>query len=84
MIQFNNLRVGDQSLAEEIRTAVVRVLERGWYVLGPEVDAFEAAFAAEAGIKTGARKPDQAMEFLTAELYRLFGGQMRPSGRVSP
>ena len=45
---------------------------------------FEAAFAAEAGIKTGARKPDQAMEFLTAELFRLFGGQMRASPRVSP
>ncbi len=45
---------------------------------------FEAAFAAEAGIKTGARKPDQAMEFLTAELYRLFGGPMRVPGRVSP
>jgi DNA polymerase-3 subunit delta len=45
---------------------------------------FEAAFAAEAGIKTGARKPDQAMEFLTAELFRLFGGQGRQTGRVGP
>jgi dTDP-4-amino-4,6-dideoxygalactose transaminase len=50
VIQFNSLRVGDQSLAEEIRAAVARVLERGWYVLGPEVDAFEAAFAAYHGV----------------------------------
>jgi DNA polymerase-3 subunit delta len=45
---------------------------------------FEAAFAAEAGIKTGARKPDQAMEYLTAELFRLFGTQGRPTGRMGP
>jgi len=45
---------------------------------------FEAAFAAEAGIKSGARRPDQAMERLTAELFRLFGGQGRAGRRVSP
>ncbi|MHC1790902.1 DNA polymerase III subunit delta [Solidesulfovibrio sp.] len=45
---------------------------------------FEAAFAAEAGIKTGARKPSQAMEFVTAELFRLFGGSKPGAGRVSP
>ena len=33
---------------------------------------FEAAFTAEAGIKSGARRPDQAMEALTAELFRIF------------
>lgn len=38
---------------------------------------FEAAFAAESGIKSGARRPDQAMEYLTAELFRLFGGPAR-------
>lgn len=35
---------------------------------------FEAAFSAEAGIKSGARRPDQAMEWLTAELFRILGG----------
>jgi len=45
---------------------------------------FEAAFTAEAGIKSGARRPDQAMEYLTAELFRLFGGPGRSKGRSSP
>jgi DNA polymerase-3 subunit delta len=45
---------------------------------------FEAAFTAEAGIKSGARRPDQAMEYLTAELFRIFGGEDRTKGRSSP
>jgi dTDP-4-amino-4,6-dideoxygalactose transaminase len=50
VIQFNNLRAAEASLAEEIRAATLRVLERGWYVLGPEVEQFEAAFAAYHGV----------------------------------
>ncbi len=46
MIDFNNLKPLHQALAGEIQEAVRRVLDRGWYVLGPEVEAFEAAFAA--------------------------------------
>jgi len=42
---------------------------------------FEAAFAAEAGIKSGTRRPDQAMEYLTAELFRIFKGPEQPRGR---
>jgi DNA polymerase-3 subunit delta len=42
---------------------------------------FEAAFAAEAGIKSGARRPDQAMEYLAAELFRVFGGRVQAKGR---
>jgi dTDP-4-amino-4,6-dideoxygalactose transaminase len=34
---------------EDIRRAIDRVLARGWFVLGPEVEAFEAEFAAAAG-----------------------------------
>lgn len=33
----------------EIDSAVKRVLDSGWFVLGPEVEAFEAAFARAAG-----------------------------------
>jgi len=36
-------------LREPIDAAVRRVLESGWYVLGPEVEAFEAEFAAYCG-----------------------------------
>jgi dTDP-4-amino-4,6-dideoxygalactose transaminase len=35
--------------AAAIREAIQRVIDRGWFVLGPEVDAFEREFAAAAG-----------------------------------
>jgi dTDP-4-amino-4,6-dideoxygalactose transaminase len=35
--------------AADIRRAIDRVIERGWFVLGPEVDAFEDEFAAASG-----------------------------------
>ena len=42
-IPFMNLRPGeDAALIDE---AIRRVIERGWFVLGPEVEAFEAEFA---------------------------------------
>ncbi len=36
---------------EEIDDAIRRVSESGWYILGPEVEAFEAEFAAYVGVK---------------------------------
>lgn len=36
---------------EEYEAAALRVLRSGWYVLGPEVEAFEQAFAAYVGRK---------------------------------
>jgi dTDP-4-amino-4,6-dideoxygalactose transaminase len=51
LIQFNSLRASDPALAQEMRAAALRVLQRGWYVLGPEVEAFEAAFAAYHGME---------------------------------
>ena len=35
--------------AEAIREAMRRVVDRGWFILGPEVDAFEQEFAAASG-----------------------------------
>jgi dTDP-3-amino-3,4,6-trideoxy-alpha-D-glucose transaminase len=35
--------------AAAVRAAVDRVIASGWYVLGPEVSAFEAEFAAASG-----------------------------------
>ena len=35
--------------AAAVRTAVERVLSSGWFILGPEVDAFEHEFATAAG-----------------------------------
>lgn len=44
MIRFRNLTPGPE--AADVRAAIERVIERGWFVLGPEVDAFETEFAA--------------------------------------
>jgi dTDP-4-amino-4,6-dideoxygalactose transaminase len=35
--------------APEVRAAIDRVVARGWFVLGPEVEGFEGAFAAVSG-----------------------------------
>jgi dTDP-3-amino-3,4,6-trideoxy-alpha-D-glucose transaminase len=35
--------------AADIRTAIDRVIDRGWFILGPELEAFEAEFAAASG-----------------------------------
>jgi dTDP-3-amino-3,4,6-trideoxy-alpha-D-glucose transaminase len=37
--------------AAEVRDAIDRVIERGWFVLGPELAAFEAEFAAASGAR---------------------------------
>jgi dTDP-3-amino-3,4,6-trideoxy-alpha-D-glucose transaminase len=42
-LPFNDLRPGED--APDVAAAIARVVERGWFVLGPEVDAFESAFA---------------------------------------
>jgi dTDP-3-amino-3,4,6-trideoxy-alpha-D-glucose transaminase len=41
------LRPGED--ARDVETAIRRVVERGWFVLGPELDAFERAFADACG-----------------------------------
>lgn len=43
MIPFLDLKLGDD--AREVREAIDRVLARGWFVLGPELEAFESEFA---------------------------------------
>ncbi|SHL65975.1 dTDP-4-amino-4,6-dideoxygalactose transaminase [Roseovarius marisflavi] len=49
MIPFLDLRAAYLELKTEIDTAVARVLDSGWYILGPEVDAFEAEWAVYCG-----------------------------------
>ena len=44
MIPFLQLTLHEDE--EPVRSAIDRVLTRGWFVLGPELDAFEAEFAA--------------------------------------
>lgn len=49
MIPFLDLRAAYLELKPDIDAAVARVLESGWYVLGPELEAFEAEYAGYCG-----------------------------------
>lgn len=44
-VPFLDLGASYRELKPEIDTAVSRALDSGWYILGPEVDAFEAEWA---------------------------------------
>lgn len=46
LIPFGDLKRQHNVLRAELEAATVRVLASGWYILGPEVRAFEEAFAA--------------------------------------
>jgi dTDP-4-amino-4,6-dideoxygalactose transaminase len=46
MIPFLDLGASYQELKPEIDAAVSHILESGWYILGPEVEAFESEWAA--------------------------------------
>ena len=46
-VPFNALRPAED--AEAVTAAIARVVGSGWFVLGPEVEAFEAEFAAACG-----------------------------------
>lgn len=48
-VPFNDLRATFEAQRAELLAAAERVLESGWYILGNEVAAFEAEFAAWAG-----------------------------------
>ena len=43
-VPFNALTPGED--AADVKAAIDRVLASGWFVLGPEVEAFEGEFAA--------------------------------------
>ena len=45
-VPFLDLHAAYQELKPEIDAAIARVLDSGWYILGPEVEAFEAEYAA--------------------------------------
>jgi dTDP-4-amino-4,6-dideoxygalactose transaminase len=47
VIPFLQLRPGED--AADVQAAIARVVERGWFVLGPELEAFERAFARASG-----------------------------------
>ncbi|MFN4160366.1 MAG: DegT/DnrJ/EryC1/StrS family aminotransferase [Stenotrophomonas sp.] len=53
MIPFLDLKAPHQELQGELDAVWARVRDSGWYILGPEVDAFEAEFAAYCGARHG-------------------------------
>ena len=53
MILAANPRAQYLSHKEEIDTAISKVLDKGWYILGDEVRAFESEFAAYIGVRFG-------------------------------
>lgn len=52
-VPFLDLKPGYIELAGELDAAYRRVMQSGWFVLGPEVEAFEAEFAAYCGVAHG-------------------------------
>jgi len=50
-IPLNDLKRHHAPLANELAAAVNRVLSSGWYILGPEVEAFEREFARYCGVE---------------------------------
>lgn len=63
-VPFNDLKRQFHSQEDEIRQAVCRVAESGWYLIGPELAAFESEFAAFCGRKhvTGVASGTDALE----------------------
>lgn len=51
MIPFLDLKAANAPYGGELREAVEKVIRSGWYILGPELEAFEAEFAAYCGTK---------------------------------
>ena len=49
MIPFLDLGAAYRELKAEMDAAIQRVLDSGWYILGPEVEAFESEWAAYCG-----------------------------------
>ncbi len=45
-VPFGDLKRQHDAIRAELDAAVTRVIDSGWYILGPEVRAFEEAFAA--------------------------------------
>jgi len=48
-VPFNVLAPGVQAIRPELDAAITRVLDRGWFLMGPELEEFERQFAAYHG-----------------------------------
>jgi dTDP-3-amino-3,4,6-trideoxy-alpha-D-glucose transaminase len=50
-IPFIDLRAAHEEIGAELNAAVSRVVESGWYLLGPELESFESEFAEYCGTR---------------------------------
>src|ERR1700674_4876472 len=50
-VPFVDLKAQHDLLAHELNEALQRVMARSWFILGAELEAFEADFAAYCGVK---------------------------------
>lgn len=50
-VLFNDVKAVNGTIAPDIDRAIQHVLRSGWFILGQELEAFEAEFAAYCGIK---------------------------------
>lgn len=51
MVPFLDLKEINSRYREELISAVTRVIDSGWYILGPELEAFETEFARYCGVE---------------------------------
>ena len=51
MIKFLDLKKINKRFRSEMDAAAKRLLDSGWYLLGKEIERFEADFAAYCGVK---------------------------------
>ncbi|WP_182524737.1 DegT/DnrJ/EryC1/StrS family aminotransferase [Nocardioides dongkuii] len=51
MIPFLDLAAASTEIGNELKAATNRVVDRGWYILGEEVERFESEFAAYVGAR---------------------------------
>ena len=49
MINFLNLKAINNQYSAELKDACSRVIDSGWYIMGPELEAFESEFAKYCG-----------------------------------
>jgi aminotransferase EvaB len=77
-IPTNDLKRHAQSILPGLEAAVGRVLRSGWFILGPEVSAFEKEFAAYCGVEhcVGVANGTDALELA------LRAAGVGPGGRV--
>ncbi|HXF67601.1 MAG TPA: DegT/DnrJ/EryC1/StrS family aminotransferase [Burkholderiales bacterium] len=50
-VPFLDLKAIHQSVRPELEAAFRRIVDSGWFILGPELEAFESEFAAYCGVK---------------------------------